>query len=279
MALATVAGVIGVMGSAAVGSLSVRHHYFQGAGQASSAQHGVPIEITSQLTGEDEPAPLAFMLLSDLALQPRLKNQGQQRQSDAGPASGDGPMTSQFFNLPFGEGGGLGALAAGQDAASAQGVVQNGLPDTSRSPDAPPSAAPAQGGAPAFGGAGFFAPPSPPPGPPPTVDPPVLVLPPVLPPVLPMPPPIPDSGPPPSVPLIGPPQQGGGSAGPPVTSAIPEPATWFLFVLGLGLTGAVMPGRRSDRRRLEPFPLTMVHREWRRRAPDISDDPVLSRLT
>ncbi len=256
MALATVAGVVGVMGSAAVGSLSVRHHYFQGASQGGPAHHSVPVELTSQLTGGDETTPLAFMLLSDLKLLPAGKGLGPQGQSDADPASG-GPMTSQFLASSFGDGGfggGLGDLAPGQGAASASDIVQNGPPDVSQVPDTPPSAAPPPSGAPSFGGAGFVAPPAPPggPGPPPTVDPLISGPPVVLPPIPPL---FPDPAPPPSIPFAGPPQQDGGSSGPPAPraiSAVPEPATWLFLVLGLGLTGAVMPGRRYNRRRLPP---------------------------
>ncbi len=241
MALATVASVVGVMGSATVGSMSARHHYFQGTTHG-SRQSNVRAEVTSQLTGDDEAAPVAFMLLSNLVAQPPGKPSERQAQSPADPGFGAEPITLQSFGSSYGGGPGGLDVGAGPTVAA---LVQAGPPDLSQ----PPDARPVPGGGRLAGDLGSIAGPGfpPEPGAPPTVDPPVPVLP-QVPPQFPDPetpkPPVP---PPPS-PFVLPPEQTLASQGPPppvATSAVPEPATWTMLVVGFALVGAAAPRRRA----------------------------------
>ena len=248
MALATVASVVGVVSASTMGSLGVRHHYFQSGGPGSK-HGGVRVEVTSQLTGGFEPAPLAFMLLSDLHAQPPG---GLNVSPGPSPGADFGiDVTSALdFGSEHGFGGdnGLGGARGGPGSVGAAELIQTSAPTVSPGQDTPPSPAGASGFA--SGGTGPFFSAAPPTGPgtppvgnppsPPIVNPPtpvVFTAPPSDPPVVP---------PKTLTPLLfafSPPPETG--KGPDPGSAIPEPTTWLMLGLGLGLAGAPLRRRRG----------------------------------
>ena len=240
-AIATAACVVAVTGSRTLGPMGLHH---RGHFSRSAHMHGVRM-IGISLAESDAPTPLAQTALPTLRATAGVVLRGGLVPIVPEADFDWPPPESQAFGEPPARQLLLGAVAgpaAGPSAAA---------PASAPSPDETPPSMPNLG-APMPAGGVLAGPqtgptPPPPPGPPdpgpPNPGPPAPTPPD---PGLPAPPPVvlPDQPPPNTldVPPIAPPP----AEQPPPAAVVPEPASWLMMILGLGLVGCALPGRRRQ---------------------------------